>query len=449
MKNKKWYRMAGVMLACMLGSAGVGQQNVLDKVLAVVGNEALLESDLDVELMQLRAQGQLVDDETTCRIFEQLLTQKLLLAQARLDSLKENDMWIEQRLEQQMRSSVLQLGSTQAVESFYGKSVAQIKHEWTLRLREMSLTQQMHENIVSKVQLTPHDVQRYYLEQSPDSFPMLPEQYVIQQIARYPPSGNEVRFAVREKLLELRERVMNGDKFQTLAVMYSEDPGSARRGGELGFNSREGFVKPFSDAAFALKPGQVSQIVETEYGFHIIQMIERKDDMANLRHILIRPKFSGETQQQASRLLDSVATLIRADSITFERAVMRYSEDKNTRLNNGYAVNPQTLSTRFDKDQLATDYYVLRDMKVGQISAPFESKDNSGNDIYKTIKLTELIPAHRATYEQDYMVVLEIAKAKQQQKAFEEWIGKRIKTSYIVIDADMRSCQFSHNGWIK
>ncbi|MDR0566198.1 MAG: peptidylprolyl isomerase [Prevotellaceae bacterium] len=439
-----------LLMLCFTFTTVTGQQNVLDKVLAVVGNEALLESDIEMELMQLRAQGQVVDEETRCYIFEQLLLQKLLLAQAKLDSLKENELAVTQEVEQNIRRISVQLGSAQEVEKYFGKPLFQLKEEWTAQMRERNLTQQMQMNIVSAVQTTPRDAEIYYHSQAPDSFPMIPDQYVIQQIARYPPSGSEARFQVREKLLELRERVMNGEKFQALAVMYSEDQASARRGGELGMRTREEFVKPFSDAAFSLKPGQVSQIVETEFGFHIIQMNEKRDEMANLRHILIRPKFSPETQQEASRLLDSVAGLIRADSLSFEAGVVRYSEDKNTRLSGGYVVNPQTLATRFEKDQLIpNDYYALRDMKVGEISAPFESKDNSGNDIFKIIKFKEFIPSHRASYEHDYMVIHDIAKNKKQQETFDAWVAKRIQSAYIFIEPDMRSCKFSREGWVK
>ncbi|MDR1342555.1 MAG: peptidylprolyl isomerase [Prevotellaceae bacterium] len=440
-----------ILLAlCFAFNVVAGQQNVLDKVLAVVGNEALLESDVEVELMQLRAQGELVDDEVRCSVFEHLLLQKLLLAQAKLDSLTENEMAVSQEVEQRIRYFSTQLGGTQELEKYFGKPLFRIKEELTEQTKERNLTQQMQMNIVSAAQLTPRDVETYYKTLPPDSFPMIPDQYVIQQIARYPPSGNEVRFQVREKLLELRERVMNGEKFQALAVMYSEDPNSARRGGELGMRVREELTKPFADAAFALKPGQVSQIVETEFGFHIIQMIEKKDEMANLRHILIRPKFSSETQQEAAHLLDSVAALIRADSISFEYGVARYSEDKNTRMNGGYVVNPQTLATRFEKDQLIpNDYYVLRDMKKGEISAPFESKDNTGNDIFKIIKLKEFIPSHRANFEQDYMVIHDIAKSKKQQATLDAWIAKRIQSTYIFIEPDMRSCRFSREGWVK
>jgi len=447
--SKKQLRSLPLLLLCAALNVAMGQHNVLDKVVAVVGNEAILESDMEQEVMQLHAQGRMVDDELRCEIFEHLLVQKLLLAQAKIDSLKINDMAVEQEVEQRIRYFTMQLGSAQKVEEYWHKSMTEIKEQMRQLIREKNLTQQMQGKIAGEVAITPREVEQYYKGMPADSFRMIPEQYVLQQVVKYPPSGSEARYLVRERLLELRERVMKGEKFQTLAVMYSEDPGSARRGGELGLSPREQFVKPFADAAWALRVGQVSQIVETEFGYHIVQCIDVQGELRNLRHILIRPKFSPETQQRASQTLDSVATLIRADSITFERAVIRFSEDKNTRMSGGYVVNPQTQTTRFEKDQLVpTDYRVLRDMKVGEVSAPFASQDMAGNEIYKIIKLREQLPAHRANLEQDYMVIHDEAKSKKQQEVFEAWLQRRIKSAYIRIAPEMRACKLERD-WIK
>jgi peptidyl-prolyl cis-trans isomerase SurA len=444
---KKLRRLA-LLLLCVTFNA-VGQLNVLDKVVAVVGNEAILMSDVEQELMQLRAQGRMVDDDLRCEIFEHLLVQKLLLAQARIDSLKVNEMAVEMEVDQRIRYFTVQLGSTQKVEEYWSKPMFEIKEQMRHFIREKNLTQQMQGNIVSEVIITPRDVKQFYNSMPADSFRMIPDQFVIQQVVKYPPSSSEARFQVRERLLELRERILKGDKFQALAVMYSEDPGSARRGGEMGLSPREQFVKPFADAAWALREGQVSQIVETEFGFHIIQCIDIQGDLRNLRHILIRPKFSTETQQLAIQHLDSVATLIRADSISFEFAVLRFSEDKNTRLSGGYVINPQTQTTRFEKDQLVpTDYFVLREMKVGEVSAPFASKDQAGNDIFKIVKLKELIPSHRANLEQDYMVIHDEAKERKQQEVFNAWLQKRIKSAYIMIAPEMRGCKLEYD-WVK
>jgi peptidyl-prolyl cis-trans isomerase SurA len=320
--------------------------------------------------------------------------------------------------------------------------MSQIRSDLQDYMNEHSLTQQMQQTIMNKAPLTPRDARQYYESQSPDSFPMIPQQYVIQQIVRYPPSGKQAKFDVREQLIELRERVMKGEKFSTLAVMYSEDPGSAKRGGEMGMRSREEFVKPFSDAAFSLKPNQVSQVVETEFGFHIIQMVEKRGDMANLRHILLKPKFSIETQTQASNLLDSVAHIIQTDSITFEQAALRFSEDKETRLNGGYVINPATQTHRFEKDQLQpSDYFEIQKLKVGEVSHSFPSKDSKGNDIFKIIKIKEILPTHRTNWEHDYGLIYEIAMQKQQLQVFDKWINKAITTTIIKISPAMEKCE--------
>jgi peptidyl-prolyl cis-trans isomerase SurA len=414
---------------------------VIDEVAAVVGNEPIWTSDIEQELMQQKAQGRAESFELRCEIFENLLVQKLLLAQARLDSLKVNEMGVKQGVDERLRYFTAQLGGAQEVERHFGKSMAQIRSDLTDYMRDLSLTQQMQHSISSKVPPTPRDARQYYQSMPPDSFPMLPQQYIIQQIVRYPPSGKQAKFDVREQLIELRERILKGEKFSALAVLYSEDPGSAKRGGELGMRSREEYVKPFAEAAWNLKPNQVSQIVETEFGFHIIQLIEKQGEMANLRHILLKPKFSAQTQQQAARLLDSIAALIAADSITFERAAMFYSEDKETRMGGGFVINPANQTNRFEKDQLQpADYFEMQKLKLGQVSHSFASKDLRGSDIFKILRVKQIIPAHRADWEQDYGLIYDITAHHHQQKLLEEWIDKAIARTIIKISPAMRAC---------
>jgi peptidyl-prolyl cis-trans isomerase SurA len=417
-------------------------------VIAVVGNEVVLSSDIEQEMIQLKAQGQIETENIYCEVLEQLLIQKLLLVQAKVDSLKVNEVAVSQEVDKIMRYYAIQMGGQEDVEKYFGKPMHILRESMNVRIRERNLTQQMQHEIVKDVQVTPKDVERFYNEQAPDSFPMIPEQYIIQQIAKYPPSGSEARFLVRERLLELRERVMNGEKFQALAVMYSEDPGTVYRGGEMGFMPREELVKSFADVAFTLKPGQVSQIVETEFGYHIIQMVERKDDLANVRHILLRPKFSAEMREEAMHQLDSIVALLRSDSMSFEYAAYRFSEDKNTRLNGGYVINAQTQTDRFEKDQLIpADYFALRNMKVGDISSPFESKDQLNYDIFKIIRLKELIPSHRANFEQDYGVIQNLAESKKQRDVFTKWIRDHVKAAVVTIDSSV-DCKFEYN-WQK
>ena len=317
----------------------------------------------------------------------------------------------------------------------------------------MSLTQQMQQQIASSIpELTPHDVKKYISETEPEDLPMVPIKYQLSQISIYPDREN-ANLAVKEKLLSIRERIINGEKFSTLARIYSEDPGSARKGGELGMASKSIFWPAFSDAAMALKPGVISQIVETPDGFHIIEVIEKKGDMFNARHILIKPSYTDQDRQKAFATLDSLKTEIQNDAVTFELAAKFYSQDAQTKTNGGQMADPNTGSSYFEIDQLKPqDYAAIKDLKEGEISEPVESKDNEGRDgntVYKIIRVDKIIPAHTASFDNDYSDLLEEARAKEQNAAIDEFIDGKIKTTYIVIDPLFKNCEFSRDGWNK
>ena len=317
----------------------------------------------------------------------------------------------------------------------------------------MSLTQQMQQQIASSIpELTPHDVKKYISETEPEDLPMVPIKYQLSQISIYPDREN-ANLAVKEKLLSIRERIINGEKFSTLARIYSEDPGSARKGGELGMASKSIFWPAFSDAAMALKPGVISQIVETPDGFHIIEVLEKKGDMFNARHILIKPSYTDQDRQKAFATLDSLKTEIQNDAVTFELAAKFYSQDAQTKTNGGQMADPNTGSSYFEIDQLKPqDYAAIKDLKEGEISEPVESKDNEGRDgntVYKIIRVDKIIPAHTASFDNDYSDLLEEARAKEQNAAIDEFIDGKIKTTYIVIDPLFKNCEFSRDGWNK
>jgi len=293
-----------------------------------------------------------VNDNTRCEVLENLMTQKILLNQSRIDSVFPSESQVESQLEQRLSYFSNQLGSQKAVENYFKKSIYEIKADLKESLREQIQTQQMQSKITEKITITPSEVKSFYKSLPSDSLPMINLQYVIEQVVKYPPEASQAKFEVKQKLLALRQRILDGEKFSSLAILYSEDPGSARRGGELGFRSRGELVKPFADVAFNLKEGQVSQIVESEYGYHIIQLIEKKDDKVNVRHILMKPTFSPEDEIKVQQTLDSIATAVRQDSITFEKAARKYSDDKKTNLNGGVMVNPQTGSVRFERISL-------------------------------------------------------------------------------------------------
>jgi peptidyl-prolyl cis-trans isomerase SurA len=309
----------------------------------------------------------------------------------------------------------------------------------------------MQQQIASKIpELTPYDVRLYVENTAVEDLPMVPVKYQLSQICIYP-DREAANLAVKERLLAIRERIINGERFSTLARLYSQDPGSARKGGELGMASKSIFWPAFSDAAMSLKPGVVSQIVETPDGFHIIEVIEKKGDMFNARHILLKPEYTSEDREKGFRVLDSLRTELANDAVTFGLAARFYSEDPATRTNGGQMADPNTGSSYFEIDQLKPqDYAAIRDLKEGEISEPIESLDNEGRDgnlVYKIVKVDKILPAHPASFNNDYTLLLDQAKAELQQKAINDFIDSKIKVTYIVIDPLFGDCDFEREAW--
>ena len=424
---------------------------IIDKTIAVVGNEVVMISQLEEEVQMMRAYGMMSDKSGRCEILESMMSSKLFLMQSRLDSLEVNTDMVESQLSQRMDQVRTSLGGDDEVEKYFGKSVHKLRQEWRQAIEDQTLTQQMQQEITKKVpELTPYDVQKYMDETDPDDLPMVPIKYQLSQICVYP-DREAANLAVKERLLAIRERIINGEKFSTLARIYSQDPGSARKGGELGMASKSIFWPAFSDAAMALKPGVVSQIVETPDGFHIIEVLEKKGDMFNARHILLKPEYTSEDRSRAFKTLDSLKTELHNEAVTFELAARFYSEDPATRTNGGQMADPTTGSSYFEIDQLKPqDYAAIRDLKEGEISDPVESLDNegrNGNTVYKIIKVDKIIPAHPATFSNDYTLLLGQAKQKLQMEAINEFIDSKIKSTYIVIDPMFEDCVFEREGW--
>lgn len=443
--------MALVLPVC--GFAQTYPNGLIDKTIAVVGNEMISLSQLEQEILYMRMQGMYSDKNMRCEQLENMMDSKLFLMQARIDSLSVNQEMVNSSLEQRMAQIQTNFGGDDEVEKFYGKPIYKLRQEWRQQLEDMTLTQQMQQQIASSIpELTPHDVKKYISETDPEDLPMVPVKYQLSQISIYPDREN-ANLAVKEKLLSIRERIINGEKFSTLARIYSEDPGSARKGGELGMASKSIFWPAFSDAAMALKPGVISQIVETPDGFHIIEVLEKKGDMFNARHILIKPSYTDQDRQKAFATLDSLKTEIQNDAVTFELAAKFYSQDAQTKTNGGQMADPNTGSSYFEIDQLKPqDYAAIKDLKEGEISEPVESKDNEGRDgntVYKIIRVDKIIPAHTASFDNDYSDLLEEARAKEQNAAIDEFIDGKIKTTYIVIDPLFKNCEFSRDGWNK
>ena len=446
-------------LLALLAVAGLGgdvvAQNypagVIDKTVAVVGNEMISIGQIENELLYRRANGMASDASMRCEILENMLEAKLFLMQSRIDSLTVNQDMVSSALSQRIDQFRQALGGDEQVEEYFGKPLYKLRQEWKSQLEEQSLTQQEQSDIASSVpDLTPYDVKQYIEAADPEDLPVVPIKYRISQICIYP-DRDAANLAVREKLLGLRERIVNGERFATLARIYSEDPGSARRGGELGMAPKSIFWPVFSDAAMALKPGVVSQIVETPDGFHIIEVIEKKGDMFNARHILMKPEYTSEDRDKAFKTLDSLRTEILNGAVSFELAARFYSQDPATRTNGGQMADPNTGSSYFEIDELKPqDYNAIKDLQVGEISAPVESLDNegrSGNTVYKIIKVDQILPAHTATFEHDYSQLQDEVQNQKAMDAINTFIESKMKTTSIIIDPIFKDCDFNRESW--
>ena len=446
---KKILILAGLLLS--IAASAQKYNGVIDKTVAVVGGEFISLSELEQEVQMMRAQGMGSDRNTRCSILEAMLQSKLFLMQARVDSLKVNNDMVQAELSQRIDQMRTALGGDAQAEEYFGKPIYKLRQEWQSQLEDNSLIQQEQQNIAKGIpSITPYDVRRYLDTAQVENLPVIPIKYQMSQICIYP-DREAAALACKERLLALRERIIAGEKFSTLARLYSEDPGSARKGGELGMASKNIFWPAFSDAAMSLKPGNISQIVETPDGFHIIQVIEKNGDMFNARHILLKPQYTAEDQEKAFKTLDSLRTAIDSSKITFEMAARFYSQDPATRTNGGQMADPNTGSAYFEIDQIKPeDYAAVKDLKVGEISAPLASRDNEGRDgnlVYKIVRLDRIIPSHPATFENDYTELLGIVENEKRMEAVDAFIDKKIEETYIIIDPLFGNCDFSRKGW--
>ena len=447
-------RVLTVVLTLLAAAAPLRAQQyskgLIDKNIAVVGGEMISLSELEQEIQIMRAQGMASDRNMRCELLENMMESKIFLVQARIDSLSVNQDMVESQLSQRLDRVRTQLGGDEAVEAYFGKPLYRLRQEWKSTLEDQALTQQEQQEIAGGIaEITPYDVQKFLSDTAPEDLPEVPIRYQLSQICLYP-DRYAAALAAKERLLDIRERIINGEKFSTLARIYSEDPGSARRGGELGMASRSIFWPAFGDAAMSLKPGVVSQIVETPDGFHLIELLEKKGDMFNARHILIKPYYTTEDSQKAFTKLDSLKTEIANGAVTFKMAAEFYSEDAASRTNGGQMADPYTGSTYFEIDLLKPqDYAAIKDLKEGEITEPFESVDDEGrgNVVYKIIRVDRILPAHVANYNDDYSQLIEHVRQKKQMEAIDTFVEQKIGTTYIVIDPMFRECAFNRSGW--
>ncbi len=448
------------------------RQVMLDKVVAVVGGSSILHSEVaeyaEALVDQRRQMGYTSDRDPMNDALEALLEQKLLYNQALIDSVEINTGDIAARIESYLQMLIEEAGGISELEVKEHMPIFTYREMLRTRYEEQSYAQAMRMQVVDKITIIPGEVEQYYNRIDKDSLPIIGEQYVYAQITKLPASLKDAQRRTKERLLDMRERVIKGEtKFSTLARMYSLD-GSAIYGGEMEPGPSSMYVRPFAEALEKLKPGQVSEIVETEFGFHIIELIDKKGENYHCRHILLRPTFTREELMQPAHELDSIAHLIRVDSLSFADAALRFSDDASSRNNGGIVSNHDVLerqgvydgarltATRFLKEDFGQmggksldDYNALMRLKVGEVSNSFQTTDLSGNQLSKIVKLVEIIPAHTASLVDDYIRIEEMALTDKQEKAYRKWLTSKIDGMYVYIDPAYRSDEFEYDGWIK
>jgi peptidyl-prolyl cis-trans isomerase SurA len=427
-----------------------GQPKIVDEVIAVVGDKRILFSDVEQSFLQMKAEGEKVNEESKCMIFEQMLVQKLLLNQSEIDSIEVTDSQIESTLDSRMQYFINAIGSVEKLENYFNKTVLEIKKDFRDEIRDQLLTNEMRKKITEGVTVTPSEVKEFYKSLPEDSLPYINAQVEYNQILINPRSNEQAIIEVREKLLEIRERIMKGESFATLAVIYSEDPGSAVKGGDIGWLAKSELDPEYAKAAFALKKGAISKIVESSFGFHLIQNLDRTEDRVHTRHILLRPKVSLAEKQDAISRLDSIVRLIRLDSLEFDVAAMRYSSDEMTRMNGGQAVNPMRGGSQWGMDEFEpTEYNIINKLKVGEISDPYEAMDSKGKLAYKVIWLKNRTNPHVGNLKEDYNLFKDRALQKKQNDMVNEWVEEKINSTYIRISDRYKGCPYMLKGWFK
>ncbi len=450
MRNK--LLLIGYGVLAMMGMA-MAQDNIIDEVIWVVGDEAILRSEVEEERLRAQYEGQPIAGDPYCVIPEKLAIQKLFLHQAELDSIEANESSVSAQVDMRMNYYISQIGSKEKMEEYFRKTSSEIREEMMTMVRNQMIIQQMQSKLTENIQPTPAEVRRYYNSLTKDSLPMIPAQVEVQILSIDPPVPMEEVERVKNQLREFTERVTNGSAdFGMLARLYSEDTESAKRGGELGFVGKGQLVSAFAEVAFNLTdPKRVSRVVETEYGYHIIQLIERKGERINCRHILLKPRVSYLDKQNAVARLDSIRTLVLADSLSFEHAVARFSEDKSTVMSGGLMTNANTGASKFEYQDLPPEIArQIYSMKEGDVSVPFTMIDRAKNkEICAIVRLKTKRDSHVANLEDDFQVIRTLLTQKLSEETLDQWIRSKQNEIYVSIDPAWRGCDFQYPNWYK
>ena len=430
-------------------------RSVIDEVIWVVGDEPILKSEVEGLRLQAEMEGRRWKGDPDCAIPERIAVEKLFLHQTAIDSIEVTEADVAQNVEQRLEYFITQAGSREKLEEYRGQSLSQIRSQMREELRKQMMIQRMREKLVEDITVSPAEVRRYFSTLSPDSIPFVPTEVEVEILTQAPKIEQAEIDRVKDELREFTDRVNQGETtFQTLARMYSEDPGSARYGGELGFVGRGTLDPAFAAVAFNLTdPRKVSKIVESEYGFHIIQLIDKRGDKVNVRHILRKPQMSQESVNRAIARLDSIADDIRNEKFSFEDAASLLSDDKDTRNNHGLMANTtedMRRTSKFRMQDLPADVARAVDtLKVGGVSRSFQMINERGKTVCAIVKLKSRIEGHKATITEDFQVMKNVVLNKRKEECISKWIEKKIKTIYVRVNDRYRDCQFEHQGWIK
>lgn len=429
----------------------MAENNIIDEVIWIVGDDAILRSEVEEERLRAQYEGQSIPGDPYCTIPEQLAIQKLFLHQAELDSVEVSESTVSHQVDMRLNYYISQIGSKEKMEEYFRKTSSEIREEMMKNVRNQMIIQQMQQRLTANIKPTPAEIRRYYNSLPTDSIPMMPAQVEVQILSFVPPVPIEEIERIKNRLREFTERVTSGTAdFAMLARFYSEDTESAKHGGELGFVGRGQLVPEFADVAFSLNdPKKVSRIVESEYGYHIIQLIEKHGERINCRHILLKPRVSASDKINALTRLDSIAKLIRADSMSFEQAIIRYSEDKNTVMNAGLMTNPNTGASKFEYQDLPAEVAKqIYSLKEGEVSEPFVMIDPTKNkEVCAIVKLKHKTDTHRANLTDDFQAVKAMLEQKLAGEFIHNWILNKQKETYIQIDPDWANCDFEYPNW--
>ena len=433
------------------------QPQVVDKVVAVVGKNIILQSDIENQYIQYRMQGMAegTAKEVRSRILEDLLLQKLMLNQAEMDSITVTDEQVEAELNRRIQYIVSRFGSQEKLEAQFGKSMSEIKDEVRQASKDNMLQEQVQAKIMENVTVTPKEIKDFFNKIPNDSLPMVNPSYEIVQIVKRPPVSIDEKLQVKDRLYQIRKRILDGESsFSTMAVLYSEDPGSARQGGELGFTGKGEFAIEFENVAFNLRDGEISDVVETQFGFHIIQLIEKRDNMVNCRHILLTAKVPIESLEKAQNELDSVAQLIRNGDMTFEEACKKFSDD-DSKSNGGYLTNAATsgnwisLQELQELEQVYSEYknlaFVISRLGVGEVSDPIPMTTNDNKDAFRLVMVKRKTEAHKANLKEDYNLIQSWAVAQKRQETVGKWVKDKAAKAYIRLDDAFKDSEFYYD----